>query len=213
MSMHEISDVWQIIKFEFLKINKCWTSTLISSTWKTPECCVIARAVCNKVCLKNLVKCIKDSGNRNGRMLQLQKAGMCRVIYWGEYKTARAQPKQKAFNLTYSLSLKKGRKKRKKYFPIMFPSRHHMNLWILVQLIFIVCTYNIDFFWVQGSSVATAWLMPLISYWKLSTVCRLCTGISVNHISSSALGIVWSSWKNKMVQFISTVTAFCLVSY
>jgi len=52
MLMHELSDVWQMLKYEFLRINKCWASTLISSTWKIPECCVIARAVFNKVCRK-----------------------------------------------------------------------------------------------------------------------------------------------------------------
>jgi hypothetical protein len=69
MLMHELSDVWQIIKFEFLRINKCWTSTLISSTWKIPEHLVVTRTLCNKVWCKKLVKqCIKDLGNRNGRV-------------------------------------------------------------------------------------------------------------------------------------------------
>lgn len=37
--------------------------------------------------------------------------------------------------------------------------------------------------------------------------------VKVNHTSSSALGIAWSSWTNKMIQFISTVTAFLFTSF
>ena len=72
-----------------------------------------------------------------GFMFQLQKAAMCSVMYWREYKTAPAQPKQKAFNLMYSLRPKKKHilNKLENIFILcsINYSRHHMNLWILLH--------------------------------------------------------------------------------
>ena len=160
-----------------------------------------------------------------GVMLQLQKASMCSVMYWREYKTAHAQPKQKAFDLMYSSSKKKKKKreeergKKENIFLLcsIKYSRHHMTLWILLRSI--LCVHTILTFFgpgfICGHCMTYATQRLLKTIYSLQVVYR---NVKVNHISSSALGIAWSSWTNKMVQFISTVTAllftsFCLVSY
>jgi len=55
-----------------------------------------------------------------GVMLQLQKASMCCVVYWREYTTAHAQPKEKAFNLI-QFKFKKKKKEKKKIFSYYVP--------------------------------------------------------------------------------------------